>query len=1267
MPSTRFVLSDLTIGSGMLVSVIDPDLYAVGQPGDPDRPLYVYDSSSGTARFTNLGSISAILSATTAGRLHGLAVARTSATSAQAQFFNAAGASFSIDNRWTDGGGDMSSGFTTGLFEPQLAIGFRNDGVFSVRASSGDAFGAWSAGVASFLNQGSVTVTSPFNAVGLFGRVSSPFDNRGTIIVQGGVFGEGVHWDSATGTSFANSGTIRVTTGLASTHASVGLFLGETSALGGGGNEIVNSGMIEADVAIMVSDATAPGAIADTIRNSGTILGDVRLGLGADVVINSGAMNGRTLLGEGNDQYAGGSGRHDGSVEGGPGSDQLTGGSFADTLFGDTGDDQIVGGGGDDMLDGGWGSDRIDGSAGYDTASYAESPSRVLADLAAGTGFDGAGWDRLLGIEALVGSRFDDVLIGSGQADSLRGLSGDDRIEGGVGNDVLRGDSGADLLSGGAGNDLFQYQAGDGADTITDFANGDRVRVYGFAAAQSLVQSGPDVVLTLAGGGSIRFAATQLTTVQAGLTFAAALLDTPVTIAQPAMLVVDEQIAFPAGTTVAIADAEAASFAGIAHDAGLLLSSTGVTPQLFNAGAIAVSDSGARDSFAGVGNGLSQFNPAAELVNRFGAALTVDGNAIDLFGTRGLSGVWNDGTIRVTNIAGRVTGLIDATALSGVVVNGGTIAVDAATRAVGIGQSLGTGRSAGSIVNSGAISVHGGTASVGIEWKAGSFAAVSPSVIVNAGSIIVADDTLARDSAGIALDWSGSASLWNSGAIRADYALRRADLIPGYDQSTLSIFNSGSLIGDIDLRSGDSADVQRVVLINSGSIMGNVSLHAGADVYDGRQGVLVGSLSGGAGDDVLLAGTGDQTIDGGTGDDLVSGGAGSDVLTGGAGADLFRFEAGYGADIVTDFNPAAGDRIVVRGYSGWASIVQQGADVAVTFAAGDVLLLRGQQVAAIAPALFTFDAAAIAGIVIPAAPTAPAPPAAPPPIAAPDVPILFGGEGEDVLVGGVGADVLRGFGGNDVLTGGGGADVLSGGAGADLYRDTAAGHAGDTILDFAVGDRIVFSDANPASFAFSLTGPTLSYSGGSLTLANALAAPLVASAAPGGGVELRVAHGAANDFNGDGRSDILWRNIDGTLGDWFGSAGGFTINVQLFAVPAAWRVVGTGDFNGDGRSDILWRNSDGSLGNWLGDPNGYFAVNSAVPLKNIPNDWHITATGDFNGDGRSDILWRNDSGALGDWLGNASGNFDINNSALIGVPIDWKVVGVGDFNGDGRS
>jgi hypothetical protein len=40
----------------------------------------------------------------------------------------------------------------------------------------------------------------------------------------------------------------------------------------------------------------------------------------------------------------------------------------------------------------------------------------------------------------------------------------------------------------------------------------------------------------------------------------------------------------------------------------------------------------------------------------------------------------------------------------------------------------------------------------------------------------------------------------------------------------------------------------------------------------------------------------------------------------------------------------------------------------------------------------------------------------------------------------------------------------------------------------------------------------------------------------------------------------------------------------MWDVSADWHVVGTGDFNGDGLTDILWRNDDGSITDWLADP-----------------------------------------------------------------------------------
>ncbi|WP_309611306.1 FG-GAP-like repeat-containing protein [Sphingomonas sp.] len=272
-------------------------------------------------------------------------------------------------------------------------------------------------------------------------------------------------------------------------------------------------------------------------------------------------------------------------------------------------------------------------------------------------------------------------------------------------------------------------------------------------------------------------------------------------------------------------------------------------------------------------------------------------------------------------------------------------------------------------------------------------------------------------------------------------------------------------------------------------------------------------------------------------------------------------------------------------------------------------------------------------------------------------------------LGGSGADALIGNGADNILSGRLGSDILTGGVGADLFRDTATGLNGDTITDFAREDRIVITDGNSANFSASISGNILTYSGGSLTLTAVPAGRVVVSAATAG-VQVAILGAAVlDDFNGDGRSDILWRNDDGSLGNWLGTAnGGFTVNGGLLiGVSTSWHVAGTGDFNGDGRADILWRNDSGELSDWLGNTSGGFTPNNANASSSVATSWKIVGTGDFDGDGRDDILWRNDDGTLGNWLGTATGGFSVNGSLLVGVANRWQVVGTGDFNGDGRA
>ena len=75
------------------------------------------------------------------------------------------------------------------------------------------------------------------------------------------------------------------------------------------------------------------------------------------------------------------------------------------------------------------------------------------------------------------------------------------------------------------------------------------------------------------------------------------------------------------------------------------------------------------------------------------------------------------------------------------------------------------------------------------------------------------------------------------------------------------------------------------------------------------------------------------------------------------------------------------------------------------------------------------------------------------------------------------------------------------------------------------------------------------------------------------------------DFNGDGKSDILWQGSDGTPAIWLmngmnvvstGAAGSFNPG-------PSWQIKGSGDFNGYGKSDILWQGSDGTPAIWLMD------------------------------------------------------------------------------------
>jgi Protein of unknown function (DUF1566)/FG-GAP-like repeat/FG-GAP repeat len=170
---------------------------------------------------------------------------------------------------------------------------------------------------------------------------------------------------------------------------------------------------------------------------------------------------------------------------------------------------------------------------------------------------------------------------------------------------------------------------------------------------------------------------------------------------------------------------------------------------------------------------------------------------------------------------------------------------------------------------------------------------------------------------------------------------------------------------------------------------------------------------------------------------------------------------------------------------------------------------------------------------------------------------------------------------------------------------------------------------------------------------------------------------AMADFNGDGRADVLWQTDTGatyitTMLETTARCPAVSLGTETDTV------MGTGDFNGDGKADIVWRNmSTGAVRISLidvaggGAPSNVVGIKTGLSVGTSPIALHVKleGIGDFDGNGRADMLWRNRTtgrsvlsyhdatGAVTSWP-QVSPFID---------PVSTVAFAVGDFNGDGKS
>ncbi len=174
-----------------------------------------------------------------------------------------------------------------------------------------------------------------------------------------------------------------------------------------------------------------------------------------------------------------------------------------------------------------------------------------------------------------------------------------------------------------------------------------------------------------------------------------------------------------------------------------------------------------------------------------------------------------------------------------------------------------------------------------------------------------------------------------------------------------------------------------------------------------------------------------------------------------------------------------------------------------------------------------------------------------------------------------------------------------------------------------------------------------------------------------GGSSPTVVGVATADFNGDDKLDVALVDCgNNTVWTLLGNGDGTFSRATQYPQPSQTGQIVTGDFNRDGKADVAYVGTPGgvvgALFVMLGNGDGTFQRASEYAA---PNGALFMATGDLNGDGVTDIVVSEETNVAGEaslsvFIGNSDGTFQ--SAQQYATTSNSTGVAIGDFNGDGK-